>query len=263
MLNINNLVASLAKVSSIKVAEDSLRELIPYIDLTLLNDECNWADIYKLIEKSQLTNVAALCIPARHIKQARSCHISTPIATVVNFPHGNSTLAEIENELNFANEEGAQEIDLVFPYKDYLNGEKEAALECIKLANDYCKQNNLMLKVILETGEYPSAEVVYEACTDILQQAGCSMLKTSTGKTEHGASLESVYAMAQAVMDSGKLNEVGIKVSGEIKTGHKALQYKRLVELVFDTTQLTKEQFRIGASSLLDELLNSIDNKKA
>ena len=119
------------------------------------------------------------------------------------------------------------------------------------ICHTLCRQNNKPLKVILETGKLPNIDTIYQASRDIIE-SGCDFIKTSTGKVDVGASLEAAFAMLMAIKDSNQA--IGLKVSGGIKTAHQALQYANMTQDILNIDKLSKERFRIGASSLIDEL---------
>jgi deoxyribose-phosphate aldolase len=91
-------------------------------------------------------------------------------------------------------------------------------------------------------------------------RAGADFIKTSTGKISGGASLPAARAMMQAVkayeQESGK--RVGIKVSGGIRKADQALEYLALLDKELGEAWATPEHFRIGASVLLDDLVEAL-----
>ncbi len=149
---------------------------------------------------------------------------------------------------------GADEIDLVLPYRDYLEGNKATAITLIKSAKHAC--GNKCLKVILETGELKDNTMIANASSDCLA-AGADFLKTSTGKIATGATLEAAATMLQAIRAYQATNTrtIGFKASGGIRTVKGAIEYIALANLIMGSDWVKSQTFRIGASSLLDALL--------
>jgi len=228
------------------------QEIVPLIDLTLLDPQASAEQIDTLANKAHQNKVAAICVLPEHLSYI-SPEISICRATVVNFPTGMQPHQEVLQAIEqVATTMQVDEIDYVFPYQMYLSGEKRQALSYYYEAYQLCKQRNLLFKVILETGAFPTSELIYEASVAILNQ-GCDFLKTSTGKVAIGATLPAAFSILAAIVDSGV--QCGLKVSGGIKTKEQALSYMQLAQHVFDR-KLDKKCFRVGASSLLDEILN-------
>ena len=92
---------------------------------------------------------------------------------------------------------------------------------------------------------------IYQVSRELLA-IGCDFLKTSTGKISQGASLSAVFAILSAIKDAR--THCGVKISGGVKASQQALKYAWLAELVMEE-KINKDLFRIGASSLLEELV--------
>ncbi|KTC96597.1 hypothetical protein [Legionella erythra] len=226
-------------------------EIIALLDLTLLDTEADAQALSQFVEKLTSYPVAAACVYPKHLPCLPK-HFSFKRATVVNFPSGLQPLAEVEQEVRLAIDEGkADEIDYVFPYTAYLKGETLQALAHCRSLYALCRDKQTGFKVILETGAFPSAITLYHACREILDQ-GCDFLKTSTGKLPVGATPLAVFTLLKAIQDSG--SACGIKVSGGVKQKAQALSYMQLAEYCL-AKQVHSSWFRIGASSLLDELV--------
>ena len=250
---IKELAKCLNKMSSIKINQDQIEEIIRFLDLTNLDDKAQWPEILKLCENANEHKVAAICILPQHIKKAKQ--LCETAATVINFPGGNQSIDLSLTQINTAIEDGADEIDFVWDYNRYLRGEAQSALDELSQCFQLCHDNNKLFKVILETGKLPNIDTIYKTSRDIIE-SGCDFLKTSTGKVEIGASLEAAFAMLMAIKDSNKA--IGLKVSGGIKTAHQALQYATMTQDILGIDKLSKDKFRIGASSLIDELNASL-----
>lgn len=225
-------------------------ELIRCMDLTLLNEGVSKEELSHFDSLAHNNPIAAVCVYSQYFNQLKkSSHFNW--ATVINFPYGNHDLSTCINEIEIAMEFNVKEIDYVFPYQAYLAGEKDKALNHCRAIVDYCKNHELTLKIILETGAFPDIQSIYHLSSQLLI-TGCDFLKTSTGKIAQGASLSSVFAILSAIKDVNSL--CGIKVSGGLKTPHQAQIYACLAEAMMDK-KISKDWFRLGASTLLEELL--------
>jgi len=228
-----------------------MQRISSLIDLTLLSSQATASDIARLTVKGLQHNVAALCVLPQHLDLIPE---ELPIirATVVNFPSGNEPHLQVMKAIDqIATHQQVEEMDYVFPYEAYLAGDEDYALSCAAEAYQLCNQYGLLFKVILETGALPSPEMIYQMSLDIIHN-GCDFIKTSTGKTATGATIPAAKAMLSAILDS-KIT-CGIKLSGGIKTIKQAQSYITLAEDMMGL-DVDKCWFRLGASSLLDEII--------
>ncbi|MBO0140953.1 deoxyribose-phosphate aldolase [Agrobacterium sp. Ap1] len=233
------------------------------LDLTNLRDDCDNAAIENLCLRAQTPygNSAAICIWPRFIAHARSILGSghpVRIATVVNFPSGDLAVAEVVEETKKAVEDGADEIDLVIPYKAFIAGDEEAVTTMVEAVRAACLQSTL--KVILETGEIRDMALVRRA-SELAIAAGADFIKTSTGKVQVNATLEAADIMLRAIRES-KAN-VGFKPAGGISTVSDADLYLRLAESILGPNWVMPSTFRFGASSLLDDILAVLSGSTA
>lgn len=241
-----------------KVTAEFAQRLIPLIDLTSLNADDTEASVAAFLEKARTPygDVAAVCVYPAFVRMAASTFAASPIkvATVVNFPTGEATLESVLIELNQALENGAQEIDVVFPYHRYLAGEQQYAHHFVAACKEACGQE-VTLKVILETGALMDASIIADASLEALT-AGADFIKTSTGKIAEGATLEAVGTMLLVVRHAQpKLHKpLGVKVSGGIREWQQAAQYLALADHIMGPDWVSPETFRIGASKLVDDL---------
>lgn len=228
----------------------SKEELISCLDLTLLDETAGTETLQALAAKANQYQVAAICVYPEHLQQLSG---SVKRATVVNFPQGNQATELILSTIErLIAQNKVEEIDYVFPYHAYFKGQKtEALLQCRKVYK-LCEQNKLCFKVILETGALPSLENIYELSKEVIHQ-GCHFLKTSTGKIAQGATPGAAFAMLKAIKESKR--DCGLKLSGGIKKAGQAFDYANLASFI-NNRPIHKTWFRIGASSLLDELIN-------
>ncbi len=127
------------------------------LDLTNLKEDCTPEQIASLCQRAhtQFGNTAAICIWPRFVAQARAAfgnNHSIRIATVVNFPSGDLDVATVVGETERAIRDGADEIDLVIPYRKFIAGDEASVVEMVAAVRKACPEP-ILLKVILETGE--------------------------------------------------------------------------------------------------------------
>ena len=224
--------------------------VVSMLDLTTLTGEETDEDIAALCAKAMtpLGPVAAVCVYGRYVPRAVAELDGTQVlvAAVANFPEGDLDPERARREAAGATEDGAAEVDVVLPWRAWLDGNKADALAVVEAAR---AQTPGILKVILETGEL--GDRVREAADDALQ-AGADFVKTSTGKRSPGATPEAARAMLEALRDHGS---GGFKASGGVRTAGDAATYVDLAAEILGDEWATPQTFRIGASSLLDALL--------
>jgi deoxyribose-phosphate aldolase len=223
-------------------------KIFSLVDLTLLRQDAGAIDIANLVQNAINNNVAAICVYPEHIPLI-PVSFKKLKATVANFPSGDLPNHEVISQINHTiNILHVDEIDYVFPYKQYLNQNENTAFTLCKEAFEICKKFNTKFKVIIETGEIKSSDKIY-AISRALIDLGVDFIKTSTGKTATGATVESAFAILKAIFDSKSC--CGIKVSGGIKTINTASEYINLAEKLMNK-EATPDWFRIGTSGLAD-----------
>jgi len=230
---------------------------IACLDLTDLNDGCAEADIERLVARARTPfgDVAAVCVWPRFVAQARALIGADRIrvATVVNFPYGGEHVAKAVDETQAARAEGADEIDMVLPYRAFAEGRADAAARMVDAVRD--ASGGATLKVILETGMLREPQLIRRA-SDLAIGEGADFLKTSTGKVEVNATPDAVIAMLSAIASSGR--KVGLKPSGGIRNLHDARTYIELADAAMGDGWAKPETFRLGASSLLGALVDAL-----
>jgi deoxyribose-phosphate aldolase len=127
------------------------------------------------------------------------------MAAVANFPAGAASVEQAAAETAAAIADGADEVDVVFPYRALLAGDAAVGLALVQRCRDACGDRAL-LKVILESGQLGSPDMLRRAA-DIAVAGGAHFLKTSTGKTLPGATPE-----AAAVLLGGDRAITGARV---------------------------------------------------
>ena len=234
------------------------RRLISLTDLTSLNESDDAATVRALAQLAGSAPVkpAAVCIWARGIAAALDALRGTgiPVCAVANFPSGTAAIDAAVAETAAAIEAGAAEVDVVFPYRALLAGDTLAGLGLVRGCREACGEHAL-LKMILETGQLVSAENIRLAAA-IAIEGGAHFLKTSTGKTQPGATLMAAQVMLDAIAQAQTRGvRVGFKASGGIRTMADAASYLALYERRFGPGSAEPAVFRIGASQLVHELL--------
>jgi deoxyribose-phosphate aldolase len=239
------------------------RRMLACLDLTDLSDRSGETDIHRLCRAAAGPPVpaAAICIWPHHVGLARQllAHSPVKVATVANFPAGTGALTRICAEIGGMLRDGAQEIDLVMPWRAFLDGDEEEARSLIEEASALTA-GDVLLKVILETGALPNQAAV-AAAARLAIDAGAGFLKTSTGRTEVSATPEAARTLFEAVRDADR--PVGVKVSGGIRSFEDARGYLALADEVMGPGWATASTFRIGASSLRDALVAVIEAGEA
>lgn len=244
--------------SAMRDSVAAARRALALVDLTNLDEDCTPHAVAALCERATgpFGPTAAVCLWPRFVRQAkeRLAGTSVLVATVVNFPAGATDVAATVAETKQALADGADEIDLVLPYRAFLADDLppvEAMLAAVRAAIAAPSR----LKVILETGSYPDQGAVRRATRLAIDQ-GADFVKTSTGKTSASASLEAVRTMLTEIRDSGW--PVGIKPSGGIRTLADACTYLSLADDIMGDDWASPDTFRFGASGLLDALESAI-----
>jgi deoxyribose-phosphate aldolase len=208
--------------------------------------------------------VAAVCIYPQLVPVAKEQLRGSPVkvASVAgSFPGGLGPLDVRLAEIRTAVEQGADEVDIVLNRSQFLGGRYAQAFEELVAAREAAGQAHL--KVILEVGELGSYDRVRQASV-LAMAAGADFIKTSTGKIGTGATLPSALCMMEAARDffheTGR--RVGVKVAGGVRVSKQAIQYLVLVHETLRGEWMTPDLFRIGASSLLNDVLMQINKER-
>lgn len=230
------------------------RHAVSLMDLTDLSDECRVENVEALAARALAlpVSVAALCIWPRFLIHMRQHLTGSPIqlATVVNFPHGEEAIATVCEDTLQAVDQGADDIDLVLPWRACLEGRMRDAARMIAAVRQACGTKHL--KVILETGKLQSEAHIREASRLALAE-GADFLKTSTGKTPISATPEAAKFMLEEIHASRQ--NAGFKASGGLRKMEQARIYFDLAEEIMGAGWARPNHFRYGASALLDDVL--------
>lgn len=238
------------------------------IDLTTLNPTDNEERVRNFTQKvndfeeqyPELDNVASICVYPNFAEVVSMNLDVTEVHTTVvaaGFP-SSQTFNEIKvAECALAVASGADEVDIVINVGQFLQGQYEEMCDTIAECKDACRDK--IFKVILETGALKSASNIMKASV-LAIYAGADFIKTSTGKLEPAATPEAVLVMCKAAKayfeQTGK--RIGIKVAGGVRTPEDAVKYYSIVKSVLGEEWLTKDLYRIGASSAANNLLSAI-----
>jgi deoxyribose-phosphate aldolase len=235
--------------------ESAARLALRCLDLTSLNDGDDEAAVSRLCSRAQgrFGNVAAVCVWPRFAAFARrQLPASIGVAAVANFPDGGSDIEAALRDVRQIVDAGAQEVDVVLPWRALRDGDLAAADALLRAVRE--ASAGLRLKVILETGELQDAALIARAA-QLALDAGADMLKTSTGKTPHGATPAAAEGMLHAIAaHPAARGHAGLKVSGGIRRVADALPYIALCRQHLGEAALQPQRLRIGASALLDDI---------
>lgn len=236
------------------------RQALACLDLTSLNEADSAADIEALCRRAQTEfgPVAAVCVWPRFVAQARALLPATiKVAAVANFPDGALDLARALADVEAIAAAGGDEVDVVLPYRALMAGQAAEVAEF--LAEVRHASRPLTLKVIIESGELKTAELIAEA-TRLALMAGADFVKTSTGKSPLSATPQAAAVMLGEIAASG-LPHAGFKASGGIRTVAEAQAYLQLAADKLGAAALTPQRLRFGASGLLNDILATLSGQ--
>ena len=245
--------------------EQGIRLAVSMVDLTTLEGADTPGKVRHLCAKAvcpapelpEIPSCAAVCVYPSLVGVVREALEGTGVRAAsvsTAFPSGQAPLEVKLHDTEQAVAAGAEEIDMVISREAFLAGEDTRVMEEIVRVKDACGEAHL--KVILETAELGSYEHVRHASL-LAMEAGADFIKTSTGKAFSGATPGVTLVMLEAIRDytetSGR--PVGMKAAGGVSTSKAALHRLVLVKETLGDEWLTADRFRIGASSLLNDLL--------
>lgn len=244
------------------------QQALSLMDLTTLNDNDTDEKVIALCHQANtyFGTPAAVCVYPRFVPIARKTLkqlgiTQVKIATVTNFPHGNADIDIAVAETKAAIAYGADEVDVVFPYRALMVGDTQIGFELVRQCKSVCQAANVALKVIIESGELKTAALIRQA-SEIAIQAGADFIKTSTGKVPVNATLEAAQVMLETIRDLEVADTVGFKAAGGVKTSEDAAQYLSLAAEMFGQDWVNADHFRFGASSLLANLLATLNGEQ-
>lgn len=266
---------------------DFIKLAVSMIDLTTLEGKDTKGKVFSICQKAKfplpdddsIGSVAAVCVYPNMISDAAKFLDGTGIhiaSVATAFPSGQYPLKlKIEDTIK-AIESGADEIDMVISRGKFLEGDYNYVYNEIKTIKQVCEETSkklsdkknqkieVHLKVILETGELETYDNVRMA-SFIAMMAGSDFIKTSTGKVQPAATLPVTLIMLEAIRDF--YNETGImtgmKPAGGIRTTKDAISYLVMLNETLGINWMNNRMFRIGASSLLNDLLMQYKKQKS
>ncbi|MFN2528829.1 MAG: deoxyribose-phosphate aldolase [Candidatus Baltobacteraceae bacterium] len=261
---------SLAKRSiktSAKVAGITLA--IRCMDLTTLEGKDSVGRVRSMCAKAvrpapSVPSVAAVCVYPNLVRVAKEAVAGSNVkvaSVATSFPSGLSSLEVKLADTASAIANGADEIDMVIDRGEFLSGNEQKVFDEIVAVKKVC--GGVHLKVILETGELGSYDVIRRA-SDLALEAGADFIKTSTGKIGTNATFPTAVTMCEAIREYARRTgrRAGLKVAGGVKNTKIALTYLVIVKETLGEGWLTPDLFRIGASSLLDDLLMQLEKEQ-
>ena len=247
------------------------RFLLSSIDLTTLSTEDNETSVTAFTRRvndfedqyPQYPHVAAICVYSNFAEVVKTnLDVEGVDVCVVAgcFPSSQTFQAVKVADVAMAVEAGADEVDIVLNVGNFLDKNYEDVCdEIIELKH---AARHARLKVILETGCLKSAELIRNASL-LAMYSEADFIKTSTGKIYPGASPEAAYVMCQCIKEyyqtSGR--KVGFKAAGGVRTTEDALGYYAIVKSVLGDEWLNNDLFRLGASSLANNVLSSLEGE--
>ncbi|MDP9297805.1 MAG: deoxyribose-phosphate aldolase [Actinomycetota bacterium] len=209
-------------------------------------------------------SVAAVCLYPQLVPVAAEQLAGTgvQVASVAGgFPSGLGPLDARLREISEAVDLGATEVDIVLNRSLFLGGRYRESFEELVAARDVAAE--VHLKVILETGELGSYDRVRQASV-LAMAAGADFIKTSTGKIGSGATLPVALCMMEAARDFHRQTgrRVGVKVAGGVRKSKQAIQYLVMLHETLGVEWLVPGLFRIGASTLLNDVLMQLEKER-
>lgn len=245
-----------------------LKQILGIIDLTTLSGDDTSQKVVDLCHSGMsffdgekgIPNVAAICVYPVFANTVHHTLKGTDIKTACvagAFPSGQSPLPLRIDEVKYAVDHGADEIDMVISRGRLLEGDGGYIGDEVRLIKEACGEAHL--KVILETGELKSVELIRKA-SELAINAGADFIKTSTGKIDPAATPEAFLIMLDTIKEyfeaSGKM--IGIKPAGGISEPDEAIHYYAMVKDVLGASWLSSTHFRIGASRLAGKIHKEI-----
>lgn len=216
------------------------------------------------VDYPHLQNVASICVYPPFVETVGLVIDATPLritSVVGGFPSSQTFLEVKMLETAMAIENGADEVDMVINVGKILTEAYDEAAAEVEVIRGETEEATL--KVILETGALSSPALIRNASL-LAMAAGADFIKTSTGKIDVSATPEAAIVMCEAIRDyyakTGR--KVGFKAAGGIRTAEDAALYYTIVKEILGEEWLTTELFRIGASSLANNLLSAIEGEE-
>ncbi len=263
-------VARIKEVAAKNCTTEVYKFCFSTIDLTTLSCNDSVESVTAFAEKAaafyhkfpHIPNVASICVYPSFVETVGLAVDGTPmrITSVSGGFPASQTFMEVKAlETAMAIENGADEIDIVLNVGKMLQGHYDEAASEVAMLVEECGED-VVLKVIIESGALKSPELI-RAASLISMFAGADFVKTSTGKIDVAATPEAAVVMCQAIRDYYEKTDkkIGFKAAGGVRTAEDAALYYTIVEETLGKEWLTPELFRIGASSVANNLISAIE----
>ncbi|MDO5301613.1 MAG: deoxyribose-phosphate aldolase [Tissierellia bacterium] len=185
-------------------------KLNEYIDHTALAANATDEELQQLYEEARSYGFKSVCVEPSRVAEAHGALSDSEVlvCTVIGFPLGQNTTEVKVFEAKNAIENGADELDMVLNVADLQAGRNDRVRNEIKKLKEVA--GDRILKVILEISFLSDEEI--RRASLLAKEAGADFVKTSTGFSEHGATVEAVALMRETVGP-----EMGVKASGGIR----------------------------------------------
>jgi deoxyribose-phosphate aldolase len=245
-------------------SQELARRALAALDFTCLEPDAGRERVLWLCRSARTPYgpPAALCV---HPEWVATCRAELDrlelagvhVASVVNFPDGWSDAGRAEDEARHVLAAGADELDLVFPYRAFLAGDHALAGAVVRACRQAC--GSRPLKLILETSALGGPQRI-RAAAELGLACGADFLKTSTGVGGAHASVDAACTLLEVLCARG---HGGLKVSGGLRRLADVAPYFELADEMMGPYWATPDRFRIGASRLLAEILEVLGRDDA
>lgn len=238
--------------------EQLARQAISLFDLMALGNNDTESRIVGLCHRAltPLGPIASICVYPRFVLLARVTLDQlrlrdVRVISVVNFPYGSANIEIAVSETSAAVMSGADEIDLVYPFRNLLSGDQQIGKDMIAACREACAPKTV-LTVTLEVGDLRDPQIIRDACQGAIH-AGADFIKTSTSKLVGSPTPQAVRIMLETIADVG--GQVGIKFCGGLRTFEDARLFINMARSRFGPQWISAQRVRLVGSSLLDEIL--------
>jgi deoxyribose-phosphate aldolase len=198
----------------------TFEQIAKTLDHSVLKPEVTRADIEAGAAIAAKYDTASYCVQGVNVAQAAKALAGStvPVCATVGFPHGAITSRAKAFEATEATANGATEVDMVINVGALVGGDDDSVLEDIRAVAIAAHEGGAHLKVILETALL-TAEQIVRGC-ELAEQAGADFVKTSTGFSSAGATLENIKLMKATVDD-----RLRVKASGGVRTVDQVIDF--------------------------------------